>query len=172
MNDELLSAQTLRDAFSLLGQRLQEQNLSADVFVFGGAAMVLGFDARPGTRDVDALWKPQGAVLNVAWQVADELGLPKWWLNEQAGSYLPPNAAFEGTALFDAPGIRVVSATAELLLALKVAAARPGDIDDIRLLARHLGIESADLVIALAERTLELTLTDRKRMVIEDLFHP
>jgi hypothetical protein len=39
----------VRAAFTDLDRRLQRRRLTADVFVFGGAAMVLGFDARPAT---------------------------------------------------------------------------------------------------------------------------
>jgi hypothetical protein len=42
MNDPLLTAEKLREAFSLLGSRLRGVGLTADVFIFGGAAMVIG----------------------------------------------------------------------------------------------------------------------------------
>jgi hypothetical protein len=169
-DDSLLSADTLRLAFRLLGGRLQAKGVTADIFVFGGAAMVLGFDARPGTRDVDALWRPHAAVIDAARDVARELGLPQWWLNEQASAYLPSGTGFEGSVMFDAPGIRVVQASPELLLAMKVAASRQGDLDDIRLLAAHLGLTSAADVLALAERVLGEPIASRKRMIVEDLF--
>jgi hypothetical protein len=40
------------------------------------------------TRDVDAVFKPHGIVLEEARMVADDLGLPYWWLNEQASVYI------------------------------------------------------------------------------------
>jgi hypothetical protein len=51
------------------------------------------------TRDVDARFVPHGIVLEEARRVADNLGLPPWWLNEQATAYFPErmtlgNAAF------------------------------------------------------------------------------
>ena len=62
----------------------------ADIYVFGGAAMVLAYDSRRATRDFDAMFKLHGIVLEEAQAVAAELGLPKWWLNEQASSYVAP----------------------------------------------------------------------------------
>jgi len=50
----------------------------ADIYVFDGAAMALAYDSRRATRDVDALFKPHGIVLEEARAVAAELGLPKW----------------------------------------------------------------------------------------------
>jgi hypothetical protein len=46
--------------------------------------MALAYDAKRVTRDVDAMFVPHGVVLDEARAVADELGLPPWWLNEQA----------------------------------------------------------------------------------------
>jgi hypothetical protein len=60
----------------------------ADLYVFGGAAMALAYDSRRATRDVDALFEPHGIVHEEALAIAAELGLSRWWLNEQASSYV------------------------------------------------------------------------------------
>jgi hypothetical protein len=52
--------------------------------VVGGAAMALAYDATRVTRDIDATFVPHGVVIDEARHVADDLGLPYWWLNEQA----------------------------------------------------------------------------------------
>jgi hypothetical protein len=49
------------------------------VFVVGGAAMALAYDATGVTQDVDARFVPHGIVLEEARPVADDLGLPHWW---------------------------------------------------------------------------------------------
>lgn len=168
--EHLLTAGDLQMAFKRLAELLDQRHLTADVFVFGGAAMVLGYDARPATRDVDAIWRPHGAVLEAAWEVAAEQGLPKWWLNEQAIFYLPAGTGFEGASLFEAPGLRVIQASSELLLALKVAAARTQDLEDIRLLVEVLGLTTSEEVLGLASRVLGEPIASRSRMIIEDLF--
>ena len=138
--------------------------------VAAGAAIVLGFDGRPATRDVDAIWRPHGAVLDEAWAVADELGLPRWWLNEQASSYLPSGHA-EGPSVFVGRALRVMTADPELLLAMKVRAARTGDrADIIILLADRMGLSTAAAVLSVAERVFEEPVPPRQRQVIEDLF--
>lgn len=50
--------------------------------------MALAYDATRLTRDVGARFVPQGIVLEEARRVADDLGLPPWWLNEQATAYI------------------------------------------------------------------------------------
>jgi len=77
----LLGRRAIEEAFHRLGDRLVQRGVIADVYVFGGAAMALAYDARRATRDIDAVFKPHGIVLEEARIVASELGLPDWWLN-------------------------------------------------------------------------------------------
>jgi hypothetical protein len=48
----------------------------------------LAYDATRVTRDIDATFVPHGVVIEEARRVADDLGLPYWWLNEQASIYI------------------------------------------------------------------------------------
>lgn len=171
-DDPVLSKELLLRAFSRLDELLALRSLTADVFVFGGAAIVLGFDARPMTRDVDAVWKPHSAVLQASREVAEQLGLPRWWLNEQASVYLPSGAQNDGATAFSGRSLRVTTAKPELLLAMKVRAARTGDRSDILLLANHLGLRTAAEVLGLAESAFGTSVPDRQRLVVEDLFEP
>jgi hypothetical protein len=168
--DSLLSHDLLIRALTSLDHRLRRRGLTADVFVFGGAAMVLGFDARPATRDVDAVWHPHTAVLEEAWEVAAEFDLPRSWLNDQASAYLPSGVRSGDAIVFDGAALRVSLASAELLLAMKVRAARKGDLADVRLLADRLGLSAASDVVALAESVFNEPVAQRQRMVVEDLF--
>ena len=55
MNDRLLDQKLLRRAFELLAKHLKRRGVVGEVHVFGGAAMVLAFNSRQATRDVDAV---------------------------------------------------------------------------------------------------------------------
>ncbi|WP_422751523.1 hypothetical protein [Micromonospora sp. WMMD1219] len=88
--DPLLDRAAIEDAFRRLGDRLAKRGVIADLYIFGGAAMALAYDARRSTRDIDAVFQPHGVVLDEARAVANELGLPHWWLNEQASAYVAP----------------------------------------------------------------------------------
>lgn len=153
-----------------LAERLDRRGVTADLYVFGGAAIALAFDARRATRDIDALFVPHGIVLEEARAVAEEFGLPGWWLNEQASAYLAPGADQAATTVFDRPGLRVATASPERLLAMKVLAARPRDEEDIRLLARHLGLSTSTQVLELAGEIFpDERIPDRARLLVEDL---
>jgi hypothetical protein len=78
LGDVLLGREEIERAFTALGERLARRGIVADVFVVGGAAMAMAYDAARVTRDVDAVFKPHGIVLEEARKVADDLGLPYW----------------------------------------------------------------------------------------------
>lgn len=101
--------------------------------------------------------------------VADELGLPHWWLIEQASTYVAPDGDPSAPRVFDHPGLRVAAASPEHLLAMKVLAARRRDSDDIRFLIRRLGLASVDQVLAVcAEVFPEEPIRERARLILED----
>lgn len=89
----LLDRARIEDLFRRLGDRLQRRGVVGDLYVIGGAAMALAYDARRATRDIDAVFLPHGIVLDEARALAAEQGLPPWWFNEQASRYVAPGAA-------------------------------------------------------------------------------
>ena len=170
-DDPLLDRAAIEDVFRRLGDRLARRGVVADLYVFDGAAMALAYDARRSTRDIDAVFQPHGVVLDEARAVADELGLPQWWLNEQASAYVAPGGDTNAPRVFDHPGLRVSAASPEHLLAMKVLAARRRDADDIRFLVKHLNLTTADDVLALcAEIFPDEDVPARARLVLEDAF--
>jgi hypothetical protein len=137
----------------------------------GGAAMALAYDARRATRDIDAVFQPHGVVLDEARAVAEELGLPQWWLNEQASVYVAPGGDAAAPRVFDHPGLRVSAASPEHLLAMKVFAARRRDSDDIRFLVKHLSLSTVEDVLALCTEVFpDEEVPARPRPVLEDAF--
>ncbi|MEU6710064.1 DUF6036 family nucleotidyltransferase [Nonomuraea sp. NPDC046802] len=173
MNDNapLLDRAAIEDAFRRLGDRLVRRGVIADLYIFGGAAMALAYDARRSTRDIDAVFEPHGIVLDEARAVASELGLPSWWLNEQASAYVAPGGDSSARRVFDHPGLRVSAASPEHLLAMKVLAARRRDTGDIRALVERLGLTSVDEVLRLCTEIFpDEPVPDRARLMLEDLF--
>lgn len=168
--DRLLDRELLERAFGLLADKLHRKGVVGELHVFGGAAMVLAFDARAATRDVDALFQPDGPVLDAAREVATELDLPRSWLDDQASSYVSGRVG-RGTPVYDDPNLRVMTTPAEHLLAMKVrAAGSVRDADDIRLLLQPLELDTVEQVIELVERYFpDVPISHRSRLLLEDL---
>ena len=52
----MLSRERILDLFAQLDGELRRSDVRGDVFIVGGAAMAVAYDARPATRDVDGIW--------------------------------------------------------------------------------------------------------------------
>jgi predicted nucleotidyltransferase len=170
-DDVLLGRAELECAFTALGERLVRRNVVADVFIVGGAAMALAYDSSRVTRDVDAMFVPHGIVLEEAAHVADELGLPRWWLNEQASVYISGKIDPGKRRVFDHPGLRVMAASPNHIFAMKALAARTRDVDDLRRLADIVGVESADAALQIcADFYPDEPISPRSAAVLRELF--
>jgi predicted nucleotidyltransferase len=167
----LLGRAELERAFSVLGERLVRRGVVADVFVVGGAAMALAYDATRVTRDVDSLFVPHGIVLEEARHVAKDLGLPPWWLNEQASVYISGKEDPKKRRVFDHPGLRVTAASPRHVFAMKALAARTRDIDDLRLLADIIPVNSAAEALQIcAEFFPDDEVPPRSSAILQELF--
>lgn len=135
-----LTRQEIVQALERLGELAHQQGYSIELLLMGGAAMVLMYNARPSTRDVDVLiLSPQKAqvVRDLAVKVAQEYGLPTDWLNDGAKGYLV--GVSEGAIVLSAPGIIVKSPTIAQLLAMKLSAWHDDvDIEDAKRLLQAL----------------------------------
>ena len=73
----------------IVAAMLDERGIHATIIVAGGATMGYIYDARPSTRDVDALVQPKDAVLAIAAEVAETEDLPADWLNDKFAMFWP-----------------------------------------------------------------------------------
>jgi hypothetical protein len=102
--------------------------------------------------------------------VAEQRGLPAGWLNDAVKGFLAGDDP-AATPILDLPGLRCLTASPKTLLALKVLAHRVGEDEaDLRLLAAELGLERADQVLAIAERTYGDRLDPVARFFVEQVF--
>jgi hypothetical protein len=103
--------------------------------IAGGAALVLLFNARQTTKDVDAYFvRPEAMrIREAAERVAEELELPEDWLNDSAKGYFV--GISNGEVLHDSTSLIVRAVSTAQLLAMKLAAWRDAiDRGDARLL--------------------------------------
>jgi hypothetical protein len=134
------SRQEIQDGLRRLGELAQAQGLHVRLALVGGAAMVLAYEARQSTRDVDVvILSPAEArlVRNLVKRIAAERDWPEDWLNDGAKGYLV--GVSKGPLLFSAPGIEALSPSIEQLLAMKLCAWRDDlDISDARRLLQEI----------------------------------
>jgi hypothetical protein len=147
----------LERGLARLGQLLRERRVAGEIAVFGGAAIVLGFDFREATQDIDAMiTQGHGQVVKAQQEVGAGLGLPPNWLNEQGTSYLSKHSDFSLFKTYPSEGqfgLRVLMATPQYLLAMKLLSFRSygHDIEDIVQLARRLACTTAEDLLQLVK---------------------
>ncbi|MCX7689867.1 DUF6036 family nucleotidyltransferase [Thermoflexus sp.] len=166
--DEIL--RTLRR----LASRLHERGIQGDLYLVGGAAMAVAYNARRATRDIDAIFEPKMEIYQAAREIAEELGLPENWLNDAVKGFIgmgKPDP--HPIPVFDEPGLRVMAASPRYLLAMKLLAARREDEEDIRFLLSLLDIRRPEEALqTLMEVYPEARIPPRARFLIEELLGP
>jgi hypothetical protein len=137
-----------------LSDELGREDIKGELYLVGGAVMCLAFAARPSTNDLDAAFIPATEVRAAAKRVALKLKVKEDWLNDGVKGFLSQKGDFD--PYLELSHLQVFVAKAEYLLAMKCLALRIGeefrDIDDVRYLLRHLGIESYNSAIEVIGR--------------------
>ncbi len=170
--DEALSA------LAELDRRLADQGAVGELCLFGGAVMVLAFNARLATRDIDALFQPSETVRKLAAAIAEERGWPSGWLNDGVKGFVSARHEVTTGNLPQFPSLRLTMPTPEYLLAMKCLASRIGiaageadDTADIVFLIRHLKLSGPDQAMEIVERYFPpAQIPVKARFLVESLF--
>ena len=153
-----LDRATIEAALAALNAHLEAEGVTGEMCIFGGTAMVLAFDARQATRDVDAVFRPPEVFRKAAAQIAEEMSLPPDWLNDGVKGFVSDAPDYVADGLPQFPHLRVIRPNAAYLLAMKCLAARVegydtrGDMDDVRFLVKHLGLRTTEQVMQIVTR--------------------
>ena len=153
-----------------LNDELRAIDVKGEICLYGGAVMCLVYDARPNTKDVDAVFKPTRELREAIKRVAAAHGLPSDWLNDAVKGYVVPHPQ---RILFDFPHLKVYVPEADYLLAMKALAARvdTADVADVRLLISRLGLRQAEEVFAILEKYYpRQQIKPATQFFIEELF--
>lgn len=158
-------------ALTDLGARLHSEGLLGELYIVGGAALALAYDARRATRDVDAIFEPKMPIYRLAAEVAAAQDLPLDWLNDAVKGLLLGEDPFAPRS-FEVLGLRAQIASPEILLVLKCLSHRPGaDEQDVRFLADQLGLRRADEILDLVVRVAgERRVSPAAQFFVQALF--
>ena len=171
-----LSKEQIISALAALNNRLAVREVTGEVCVFGGAAMILAFDARQSTRDVDGVFAPKTVIHDAAAEVAEVLKLPADWLNDGVKGWLSNAGDLVEEGMPQFSHVRVLRPSASYLLAMKCLAARTagydtsGDKADAMTLIKHLKLGSAKDVLQIVCRYYpESNLSPKTRYFVEEI---
>ena len=135
----------------VLNEKLQRQNVKGEICLYGGAVMCLVYDARPSTKDVDAIFQPTEIIREAAKEIANEYGLVDDWLNDGVKGFLVdhPRQVF-----LNLSHLLVMVADPEYMLAMKSLSARIDGTDskDIEFLISKLKIKTVEEVFNIIDK--------------------
>jgi hypothetical protein len=146
-----MTADEIRRYLSELDEELRRSNIKGEISIYGGAVMCLVYDARPATKDVDAVFRPTSEIRQAVQVIAERHGLPDDWLNDGVKGY---PVEHEQRVFLDLPNLKIFVPDADYLLAMKTLSARADTFDqaDVRLLIKLLGLSSPDEVFSIVEK--------------------
>ena len=161
-----------------LSELAQNEEIVLEVAIYGGALMLLAYDARLSTKDVDVIIRPPEVGRRLAAVVAKERGWHDDWLNDDVRQFISPvetRHAWTPPGL-NAPALKISKPTAKYLLAMKVMACRKplpgylGDESDIAFLLMKMAIKSTAEVERIVDQYFpDTVLPASTHLVIEKL---
>ena len=173
-----LTREAIVDALSALSEELGKQGVIGELCLFGGTVMVLAFNARLSTKDVDAIFHPTTLTRELVRRIGEQRQLPPDWLNDGVKGFVSARHETTMGNLPQFPHLRLTMPVPEYLLAMKCMASRVGgtdgegsDIPDILFLIRHLGLKNARAVLDLVGQYYpENRISMRTQYLVEGLF--
>jgi hypothetical protein len=138
-----------------LADGLKREGLTGEIILCGGAVMALAYDARPTTKDIDALFAPAAQLRRIAADIARREGLNDDWLNDGAKAFLDTSRMSCITVRqFDNLTVKMPDAAG--MLALKLTSAREDskDMDDAIVLMKALTIQNEEQLLAILEKNI------------------
>ena len=151
-----LTREVILRGLQALSDELGKYDIVGELCLFGGTVMLLAFNARLTTKDVDGLFQPSRLIRELAQKIGERQQLPDDWLNDGVKGFVSARHETTTGNLPQFPHLRVTMPVPEYLLAMKCMAARiggtsdePSDVADIGFLIRHLKLSTAKDTLAL-----------------------
>jgi hypothetical protein len=149
----LLDRGDIRRLLHEIGTELAANGRTAEIAIYGGAALILTFDHRDPTRDVDYVWVSgdTDAVAEAADKVGAAHGMEPGWFNDAVSMFVSDHPETEFLGDFPAGnggGLRVFLASPRYVLAMKMMAMRSSletnDFADIWMLVEACGVRDME----------------------------
>lgn len=154
----------------ILDEKLEENRLKMTLNIYGGTVMMACFDARPATKDIDAIFETSAQVDHILLDIAETFGLNKNWINQEVKEPLKYVKDENLKEIYKFSNLKVLAPSAEQMLAMKILSARPEpyrDFNDVAFLIKYLGIDTLEQVLGVFDKYIgRRYLGDRQKMFL------
>lgn len=175
---KFLTKQDIESALSRLSELAAAEGVRLEMTIYGGAVMLLAYDARTVTKDIDAIIRPPDVARRLIARIAAERGFHENWISDDVRQFISDREAKNELLLPTVPaaGLHITRPTAKYLLAMKALSCRKplpgyeGDYRDIETLLRVTKLKTVEQVQTVVDSFFtDMVLTDSARAVVSDL---
>ncbi len=162
---QTLTKHDIENALSRLSELARDNERMIDIAMYGGATIMLTWDMRMESGNVDTIVMDathNEFVKASVIQIAQEMSLHEDWLNDAVKGFISKNEIMDKLPLlteWEEGGLRIYVSTAEYLLAMKCLSMRwnlteeeKGEREDIKILLQKMDIKSAETVYDIVEK--------------------
>lgn len=150
-----LSKKNIKKYLKEISVELSKEGLKGEILILGGAMMVLVFNARTSTKDVDAIFYPKVKIYELSKKITEKYGLPENWLNDSVKGFIK-KTPLNKQLLIRFDNLLVYVPEPEYILAMKSISMRIGiessDIEDLKFLINYLKLKSAKDIFKIIEK--------------------
>ncbi|MDH6532457.1 hypothetical protein M2119_000694 [Aurantimicrobium minutum] len=139
----------LIELFTAMGEGLERKHATATVYVFGGAAMLMHGLRRGMTEDIDVYSLRSDSLRETVAQLTAEYDLAPEWVSSTGSGFVPGPGTDELIQEKVFGGLTVQIASPRNLLAHKLTALRPKDLDDLHELMKINEISHSSQALAI-----------------------
>lgn len=177
--DRPMSRADMVAIFQKMGEICRDHNSCFEIAIYGGSAIMLSFDYRESTMDIDFIPVCGSAdkISSIANQAAQALGFPAHLLRDDVSVFISDLAKYQPYGEFPkgAGNLRVFTAAPQYILAMKILSMRSAmenqDFRDIWELSDACDIKDAATAIELVKQFYPgKVLPTRNRLLLEDVF--
>ena len=131
-HEERFTRERLTELLHALSDELKERGQRGALYIVGGAAISLMYNATRRTGDVDARIESDHDEMRLAaLEVARRKGIAATWLNDAVRVFIPRQEDTTAKTVISTPNLVVTGASPEFVLAMKLRAERPKDREDV-----------------------------------------
>ena len=152
---DILDRERIDYLLARVNDELAADNAHADIYVVGGAAMLVAYGGALATRDIDcAVRKGRDQLFLASKAVARQEDLSDYWLNDAVSWQYLPDAPDHGERTFvEHSHLRVSVASPERMLAMALSAGREDHLDNVWRLADLLERKTIPEIMQVYRRT-------------------
>ena len=166
-----LSKKDIVKYLKLINEELVKAEETAEIVLLGGCAMVLMYDARKSTKDIDAIFNNKSKMRECVKMIAKNNNLNDDWLNDAAKSFITPKMKTVEVTKFSNLKIKVFDLESLLVLKLISARALTNDFSDSLILLENSSIKNIEELYELVEKYApEDLLTPRVDYFIQEVW--